>query len=89
MKTDKEILEGNKLIAEFMTGQSKDSKVFFKLNCVDTELKYHPSWDWLMPVIGKISTNCENPEELDNLKYALLCNDINTAYNFVIDYLEQ
>ena len=51
-------------------------------------LKYHSSWDWLMPCIGKISNKCEEPEELDGLKYALLCCDIDTAYNFVVDYLE-
>ena len=50
-------------------------------------LKYHSSWDWLMPCIGKISNICEEPEELDGLKYALLCNDIETAWNFVVDYL--
>ena len=38
--------------------------------------KFHSSWDWLMPVIGKISSQCEEPEELDNLKYALLTNNI-------------
>ncbi len=52
-------------------------------------VKYHSSWDWLMPCIGKISNQCEEPEELDDLKYALLCNDINTAYDFVVDYLKQ
>jgi len=49
--------------------------------------KYSTSWDWLMPVVGKISTECENPDELDPLKHALLCNDIDTAYDFVVDYL--
>ena len=51
-------------------------------------VKYHLSWDWLMPVIGKISSNCEEPEELDDLKYALLCDDIETAWKFVVDYLD-
>lgn len=26
--------------------------------------EYHSSWNWLMPVIGKISNQCEEPEEL-------------------------
>lgn len=51
------------------------------------DLKFNSSWDWLMPCIGKISNICEEPEELDGLKYALLCNDIETAWNFVVDYL--
>ncbi len=51
-------------------------------------VKYSISWDWLMPVIGKISNECEEPEELDELKYALLCNDIETAWEFVVNYLD-
>ena len=54
----------------------------------DYELDYHCSWDWLIPCIGKISNQYEEPEELDNLKYALLCNDIKTAWNFVVDYIK-
>ena len=55
--------------------------------CLFEDLRFHSSYDWLMPVIGKISENCEEPEELDSLKYALLCDDINTAWSFVVDYL--
>ena len=53
MKTDK-IIAGNRLLAEFMTGQKPESTVFFGLNCTASELKYHSSWDWLMPVVEKI-----------------------------------
>jgi hypothetical protein len=41
-----------------------------------------------MPVIGKISNQCEEPEELDNLKYALLTDNIEEAYIFVTSYIE-
>ena len=57
------------------------------MNGIIKYVKYYKSWDWLMPVIGRISNECEEPEELDNLKYALLCNDIDSAWNFVVDYL--
>ena len=57
MKTN-EITEGNRTLAEFMTGRPKSSKVFFDLNCVASDLKYSTSWDWLMPVVEKCySTN--------------------------------
>ena len=41
-----------------------------------------------MPVVGKISSNCEEPEELDGLKYALLSDDIETAWEFIVDRLK-
>jgi len=102
----KEIIEGNKIIAEFMGGKY-DKDTTFPIHPDDIWLPvhgivnatnigygrgrtilYHSSWDWLIPCIGKISHQCEEPEELDNLKYALLCDDINTAWKFVVDYLK-
>ena len=59
--TQNEILEGNKLIAEFFTrekffnhsiilhGFDEEEDLFF-----DSQLKFHSSWDWLMPVVEKI-----------------------------------
>ena len=61
-----EISEGNKLIAEFMglvyrngynyTGwyKSTTTEKFAYIICDTERLKYHSSWDWLMPVIEKI-----------------------------------
>ncbi len=62
----KEILEGNMLIAEFM-GIYKHKNLdilvvpkalklqlaVYKIN--ESKLKFHTSWDWLMPVVQKIS----------------------------------
>lgn len=93
--TTEQILDGNKLIAEFFTGEtffnhsilihgfSDESDLFF-----DSQLKFHSSWDWLMPVIGKISNGCEEPEELDGLKYALLTNNINESWRFVVEFIK-
>lgn len=71
--------EKNRLIAEFMGWK----KVWDMPN-IDKAQKYHESWDWLMPVVGVISSQCEEPEELDDLRMALLCADIDTAYSEVI-----
>lgn len=56
-----EILEGNKLIAEFMGCEfghgfwAGAGDYFFPGNTATaSELKYHSSWDWLMPVVEKI-----------------------------------
>lgn len=55
MKTE----EGNKLIAEFMgipigkrTGEYLDDRLEFPSGA--DKLKYHSSWDWLMPVVKRI-----------------------------------
>lgn len=68
--TEQEIIEGNKLIAEFMGGKVEDTlrcsnytkiglpKWAFK--CYDFDVlkisgfEYNSSWDWLMPVVEKI-----------------------------------
>ena len=93
------ISEGNKLIAEFMglaTYQSehklgRKNKPTFVIkdnkHLTIRQVKYHSSWDWLMPVVAKISNECEEPEELDGLKYALLTNNIEEAWEFVVSYL--
>ena len=66
--TPKEILEGNKLIAEFMNLEEIDGfttslsglevsakgyKYEYEFVLLD-DLRYHSSWDWLMSVVEKI-----------------------------------
>ena len=52
-----EIIEGNKLIAEFM-GVDVDSYTSYAeelRKCYsESDLEYHSSWDWLMPVVDKL-----------------------------------
>jgi hypothetical protein len=77
---EKDLLLNNKIIAKFMF-----SDIYIPVEAY--QMQYHSSWDWLMPVIGKISNYCEEPEVLDSLKYTLLSNDIDSAYEFVIDHI--
>jgi hypothetical protein len=49
---------------------------------------FNTDWNWLMPCISKISNKCNDPEELDGLYYSLLTNNIEVAYNEVVNYLE-
>lgn len=56
---DKEILEGNKLIAEFM-GSIIINETVFRLNIPIikvSELQYHKSWNFLMPIVEEISAD--------------------------------
>ena len=52
---NKEILEGNKLIAEFVTEEPEVLKQDLKRAGTLESMQYHESWDWLMPVVEKIN----------------------------------
>lgn len=62
--TEQEILEGKKLIADFMGLKSFEDGRYGKMypnpiqvgNSIfgDAGLRYNSSWDWLMPVVEKI-----------------------------------
>lgn len=74
--TEKEIQEGNKLIATFMgktiqpqVGTPEFSR--WKGEAMDYssyEVAYHSSWDWLIPVVEKINVNTEQSDERENFK---------------------
>ena len=90
-------VEKNKLIVEFM-GLKFDKGTFYNMGYnvfsdgnlyCKHELKYHTEWNWLMPVISKISELCEEPQELDSLKYSLLGADIETVYYEVVEFIKE
>ena len=83
------IQEGNDKIQKFMKqgGRNRLTREFQNQLGLP-ERNYDNSWNMLMPVIGLISSDCEEPEELDDLKYALFSDDINSAWSFVVDYLD-
>ena len=75
-------MEDNKLIAEFMGYVYEDDTPSVELP------PYHMSWDWLMPVVSKISSMCDEPYELDNMKHALLTADIDSVYGDVVEFIK-
>ena len=55
----------------------------------ESELEYYDNWQWLMPVIEKITELCEEPQELDELKHALLCVDIESVYFIIVEFIKE
>ena len=89
----------NRIIAEFIECSNpfneitdatlyKVSQGTFELS----ELKYHTSWDWLMPVVEKIYDKMESmPEDFlrrSRLHECLLDINLNNLYNFVVKFIK-
>ena len=58
--TKEEILEGNKLIAEFIgdyfdTGLEPSYYIRYNQEYKLEDSQFHSSWDWIMPVVDKIN----------------------------------
>lgn len=58
--SEQEIIDNNILIAKFIGRRGKINKNLYWVNVPsikwvsDKEMKFHSSWDWLIPVINKI-----------------------------------
>lgn len=68
---DSKIIQGNKLIAEFMgvkMGEPYMWRIGSTVPLTEEHLAYHESWDWLMPVVEKIETT-----EIHGLATASVC----------------
>ena len=90
--------ENNKLIAEFM-GASFDDKGMtricgrFGLERVNAlNLKYHTSWDWLMPVVEncRLESRCEydTDDAWDKIHWALEEVNKEEIYNAVVEFIK-
>ena len=96
----KKMEKNNKLIAEFMELETPDG-VYFEYLTKDGErsklthfmlLKYHLSWDWLMPVANEIikSRDEQNADwDLTDLKYALCTTNIEWVYKAVVEFIKE
>lgn len=95
----KEILEGNKLIATFMNVYWTDDKNLYMSSDIDyifaTRLEYHTSWDWLMPVYLKITKlideiDTEKAVILFHILYQRLGNGdgIEEVYKYIIKFIK-
>lgn len=101
-------VEGNKVIAEFMGLPKRQDGIFEQLAFLkdsiwqnENILKYHSSWDWLMPVVEKIEADCFASVEIIHMGCIINHNDpektktarfgkpkIRMVYECILAYLE-
>tara|TARA_R110000803_G_scaffold133018_2_gene200206 strand:- start:649 stop:915 length:267 start_codon:yes stop_codon:yes gene_type:complete len=87
-------MKDNKLIAEFMGADFHERSTMsavsrqVKYQPHISELKYHTSWDWLMPVVEKCYTsNMQYPN--DDITQGLIDVDIKATYQAVVEFIKQ
>ena len=91
-------MKDNKLIAEFM-GVEFNKGTFYDMG-YDVfsdgnlyrghELKYHTSWDWLIPVAQKLVDDYSVMDEQDeqDLQQSILNNRIGVVYQIVVELIK-
>lgn len=80
-------MKDNKLIAEFMNHGFHDGR-----HRSFDELKYHESWDWLMPVHKKcmFTPNFSGDDQLRTLLIdAVIDADIDRLYDAVVEFIKE
>jgi len=96
--TQQYILEGNRLIAIFMGGEFRTDLKFAGITsgwintpandnihiAQDYNLKYHKSFDWLIPVIEKINSTKIDNQTIDVIIYKTTCH-INNSEQIIIE----
>jgi hypothetical protein len=95
-------MNNNKLIAEFMDLEEAPKGIVNEYNpreyyvkeynsgvwYLPEEMKYHSSWDWLMPVAKKCINPEVNTEGWDNLAVALTTCNLDEVYQAVVEFIK-
>ena len=99
-------MKDNKLIADFMGVQYKSDEDYIKTleemrlhgigydqGYMESQLNYHESWDWLMPVVGKITRDEKYWENdyrehlMDIIPYAHIEDTYDAVVGFIKNYV--
>jgi hypothetical protein len=93
--------ENNKLIAEFWGMELGDDKTMYYDDAENlhpptpiNELKFHSSWDWLMPVVRRIVSDIELDLDYENeyrehLMDVVPFARIEDVYEAVVEFIKQ
>ena len=95
------IEEKNGMIANFMGVKFKDDNeyinelkemrsngIFFEQGYMASELKYHSSWDWLMPVVEEIKYLEVDPRSKDIVTGLKIANSLDDVHYCVCKFIE-
>lgn len=81
----KTIEANNEMIAEFMNVDKVDIDTWLE---TESNLLYHKSWDWLMPVVVKIKgMNIEDEEMFNEIDF-YATSSIENLYSAVVRFIE-
>jgi len=89
--------DNNKLIAQFMGFKECEGSYYRPLYSSgdwvsDVDLKFHTSWNWLMPVVMKISRKIDKPiDEVVSLLTEVGSDniwDIKSLHNAVVEFIK-
>jgi hypothetical protein len=91
------IEENNKMIAEFMQypnhideESGETSYIIDSVHCVDYNLDFHTSWNWLMPVVEKIENYLsDNVGKVGYFDECLSSNNLEVRYQAVVEFINQ
>jgi len=75
-------MKDNILIAKFM-------ELDYSSYTTKYELKYHNSWDWLMPVVQKCFCTGDDTFLWDDVMNAIWTCDIEVVYSVVVEFINQ
>jgi len=88
-------------VKPLVLGGSTEYEMYGVLDCIedganekhyfiDDEMRFHESWDWLMPVVSKCREESnEEDSHWEAIYYSLEGCDINVTYHAVLGFIKQ